>query len=337
MKLRQILATTLVAASAFIASATDEESSYLPNFHGIIRPRFEMETESGDARFQMRNARVSLDGKVGPAIDYFMQVDLCDQGSMKALDFWVRLQLAKGLKFQAGQFRMPFGVDTFRGPATYYFANRSFIGKQICNYRAVGFKMTYKFSQMPLTLEAGVFNPYTIGNHNVWSEEMSYAFKASYPVGNLTFTTGVMSIYPETIRTNLIDACVAWSYDRWHVEAEYMHEHYTNNTHKPCNGYNAFVNYAFPINAGIFNRMSLQGRFDTMTGHSTAKVNDYGELITNDDARKRITIGATITHFRAEKLFLDMRLNYEKYFYDDNISAPIGQDDKIVAEMVLRF
>ena len=150
----------------------------------------------------MRNSRLSLDGKVAPEIDYFLQLDLCDQGTFKPLDFYVRLQVATGLRVQAGQFRVPFGVETFRGPHTYLFANRSFIGKQICNYRAVGCKLSYQLPKLPLLLEAGVFNSSAITLHTVWSKKLAYAAKATYTLGEVKFSTGFMTIAPDNVRAN---------------------------------------------------------------------------------------------------------------------------------------
>lgn len=319
------------------AESVDEKFSYMPNIHGVLRSRYEISTESGESRFQVRNARMSIDGKVAPEIDYFMQVDLCDQGSIKPLDFWARLKIAKGFKVQVGQFRMPFGVEPFRAPHNYIFSNRSFIGKQECNYRAVGFKFIYSFSKIPLQLEGGVFNPYTIGNHNVWSKKMAYATKAVYSWDNIKLTTGIMSICPDLIRANLVDGCISWNNDNWLVEGEYMYEHYTNDTHKPCHGYNAYVDYHIPVKAGVFNRVSFHGRFDAMTAHSSATRNDEGTLETNDPERKRITLGSTISYVRTKNMFVDIRVNYEKYFYSKHTVVPQGQGDKVVVELVLRF
>jgi len=52
----------MVGLDAFAADEVD----YRPNVHGTIRSRFEVATESGDYRFQVRNARVSIDGMVAP-------------------------------------------------------------------------------------------------------------------------------------------------------------------------------------------------------------------------------------------------------------------------------
>lgn len=337
---KKIIAASLLAVQALTGLAAEKDDasfSYVPNFHGVVRPRYEVDFASGKSRFEVRNARLSLDGKVAPTIDYFCQVDLCDQGVIKPLDFWGRIGIIDGLSVQAGQFRMPFGIDPFRAPANYIFSNRSFIARQICNYRAVGAKASYRLPKIPLFVEAGVFNPYAIGNHNVWSRKMAWSAKATYTLRNVGITGGFMSIAPDEVRANLVDACVSWKSGRWLVEGEYMYEFYEDGMHKGCHGFNAFADYRFPIRAGIFNQLSFQGRYDGMTDHSSAVRDDLGNLITNNPARQRITLGATISHFRSAKLFVDLRVDVEKYFYHKNVTVPEGQGDKAVVELVVRF
>lgn len=319
------------------ASETDADISYKPNIHGTVRPRFEMETDGGKARFQIRNARLSIDGKIAKSIDYYFNADFCDRGHIKILDSWARIKITERLAFQAGQFRMPFGVDPFRGPHTYLFANRSFIGRQVCNVRAVGAKIAYSFNQLPLTIEGGVFNPTPIDNHTEWNGDMAYAAKATWNIDNISLSTGIQSIIPDEIRANLIDGAIAWKYDRWTVEGEYMNKHYTNSAHKTCHAWLAFADYEMPIKCGLFNRLSFQARYDGMTDHSNATRDENGKLFTTDPARNRITIGATIGYVKAKNMFLDFRLNYEKYFYHNGVVATTGNGDKVVAEMVLRF
>lgn len=234
-------------------------------------------------------------------------------------------------------FRMPFGVDPFRGPNSYYFANRSFIGKDVCNVRAVGAKLSYDFSEIPLVVEFGAFNPTTIGDHSGWNKSLAFAGKATYTLGNVKLSTGVQSVIPDSIRANLIDGCVSWSANRWIVEGEYMYKHYTNSSHKPCHAYNFFASYYMPIEAGVFNRLSFQGRFDGMTAHSNGKRNDDGVLITDNPPRNRVTVGATISYYRSKNLFVDLRANYECYFYHHDAVTTPDSGDKAVVELVLRF
>ena len=337
---KRLLLAFLLSSSVCIGNISAEEKSenkvnYIPEVHGVVRGRFEASTtESDHYRFQVRNARLNIGGKISSFADYYVQADFCDRGQIKFLDAWARVWVTKEIGFQAGQFRMPFGVDPFKGPATYYFANRSFVGKQMCNYRAVGAKAMWKPSKLPITVEVGAFNPGTIGDHTPWRNTVTFASKLTAKVDNVTFATGFQSIKPDAVRANLIDAAVTWSTGRWLVEGEYMYKHYVNDRHKPAHAYNIYANYAMPIKAGFFNQLSFQGRFDGLTDHSTAVGED---LITDHPTRNRITIGSTISYVRSKNMHLDIRLNYENYFYKNGHTPSVDNDDKITAEIVLSF
>lgn len=339
-RFRYIIFAFIALALAPLHTAAAEPAatdfSYRPNVHGTLRPRYEILTESGESRFMVRNARIILNGFVAPQVDYFMQVDFCAKGKIMPLDFWARLAITPALKIQAGQFRMPFGVDPFRAPHTYFFANRSFLARDMCNYRAVGCKLTYSIPGIPLSAEAGLFNPYTIPNHEVWSKKMSGSARLLFTSRGVKLSAGFMSVAPERVRANLTDFTAGWSDSRWTVEGEVMHEHYTLSAHKAAWSYTLFANYGMPIKAGMFNRMSFQGRFDGITDYSNLYDTD-GALTTTVPSRRRITLGTTITHFNSANLFVDLRLNYEKFFYHKDSVIPEGQNDKVVAELVVRF
>lgn len=338
--LKKILYTAaLIISTAFNASSENADStfSYRPNIHGTFRGRFEASTVESDYRFQVRNARVKIDGKVAAFADYFFQVDLCDRGSIKILDAWARIWASKEVGFQAGQFRMPFGVDPFRAPGNYFFANRSFIGNQVCNYRAVGAKAMWHPVALPLTIEAGAFNPATISDHKTWHNKLAYAAKLTYKIGDISLATGFQSVSPDRIRANSVDGAVTWNHGRWIVEGEYMYKHFTRDNHKATHAYNLFANYHMPVKAGFFNRLSFQGRFDGMTDCSSGKRNDDGVLTTDYPARNRITLGSTISYIRTKSLNLDLRVNYEKYFYHDDYKPTPDTGDKAVVELVVNF
>ncbi len=308
--MKKLLTICASAAIALCAGAQDKEDSisYMPHFHDPVSSR-------------LRNARFSIDGSITKEISYFINTDLCDRGKMKILDAWAKMEFVPNLSLQAGQFRMPFGVDPFRAPHQYYFANRSFIGKQMCNYRAVGAMLIYNFSKLPLKLEAGAFNPYTIGDHAVWEKAIAAAGKATLSAGNMKFSAGASSIRPSGKRANLLGASASWSHARWIVEGEYMHKHYVK----------------MPVKAGIFNRLSFQGRFDGITDHSDAIPDENNCLTLTDPARNRVTVGGTLTTMKAKNMYFDFRVDYEKNFYLHNVKASPEYADKIVAEMVLRF
>ena len=108
---KRVLSGLLILAAmmpAYCRAALNEEGkdkdfSYVPEIHGALRTRYEMDLDGDGSRFQVRNARVSLAGKIAPTIDYFAQTDLCDRGKMKILDAWGRIGIVRGLAFQAGQ------------------------------------------------------------------------------------------------------------------------------------------------------------------------------------------------------------------------------------------
>lgn len=314
-----------------------EAVNYVPDIHGTLRARYEAEFSPSESRFQVRNARVSISGRIARPISYFFNTDLCDRGKMKILDAWGKVAVGGGLDFQAGQFRMPFGVDPFRAPDAYYFSNRSFIAKQMCNYRAVGAKIGWHGLEEKMSIEAGAFNPSTIGDHEVWNRRLAYAVKGTYRLHNVTFATGFQSLEPAGTRTNLVDGSISWTHGAWIAEGEYMHKHYTHATHKPSDAWMAFGAWWTPVKVGVFNRLSLHGRVDGLSDHwDSNKYNDEGHAVTTDAARTRMTGGLTLSYIE-RRMHCDLRLDGEYIRFHHGVTAPQGQRSKIVAELIVRF
>lgn len=61
---------------------------------------------------------------------------------------------------QSDRMRVPFTIDAHRSPHVRFFANRSFIGKQVGDVRDVGATLAYtrKDASLPFILEGGLFN-----------------------------------------------------------------------------------------------------------------------------------------------------------------------------------
>lgn len=55
---------------------TMEIKDYLPEIHGTIRGKYEYQTETGESRFEVRNARFSVSGNVHPLVAYKAEIDL---------------------------------------------------------------------------------------------------------------------------------------------------------------------------------------------------------------------------------------------------------------------
>lgn len=334
---KKYIASILSLTAAFAAFAGESDKvDYIPKIGGAIRARWEIETADGYNRFALRNARVKLRGNIARPVQYYLQADLCNQGKMQFLDGWVRLNAFTGFNVQAGQFRIPFGVDPFRGPGSYVFANRSFIGRDIDNIRAVGVKASYIIPGTGLTVEGGVFSPGTITDHSKWTRQKAFASKAVWNVGDFSIATGFQSIIPDSIRINMADAAITFRHGRVTAEAEYMYKHYTGDAFSPCHAYNVWADYAIPLHKGLFNRLSFQGRIDGSTAHSSGIRDADGHLKADQPYRNRFTVGSTIAYIKAP-MKCELQLNYEKYLYHSDYDAPRGRGDKIVAELIVTF
>ena len=330
-------------ATAALAAAADTTQISAPKVHGVVRGRWEGEWADEShggfgSRFEVRNARVNVSGALPWNIDYFVQADLCNQGKMQFLDAWGRWEFVDRWKVQAGQFRVPFGVDCFLAPGTYYFANRSFLAKQMMNLRQVGVKLGYygAGTSFPVDIEAGVFNTASIADHNVWQKSYTYSAKAIWHVGHVNISASFITTKPGDVRLNIADGSVTWAWQRWRVEGEYQHEYYASHRFKAVNAWNLYGVYTLPVNWRAANFWSFEARFDGMTDHSSGSAHSDGLLGIDHQSRRRITAGTTLGK-TVKGVKAEVRLDYEKYFYNSNTIAPRGQDDKLVAEFTVKF
>lgn len=322
----------------------EDKVDLTPKVHGTIRGKYEYQTEEGDGRFQVRNARVSLEGKVAKAVEYKAEIDLSDEGQIKMLDAYTKIKPVRGLDFTIGQMRVPFTIDAHRSPHQQYFANRSFIAKQVGNVRDVGATVGYSFNVgIPIILQAGMFNGSGLTNQkDFWTNNINFSAKAQIFIPNgFNITLSTQKIRPDHISVMMYDAGAYYHAHGWHVEAEYLFKHYEDNAFKNVHAFEAFVNYDIPLRKCFFTKISPLLRYDYMSDHSDGmryldgEENTEGSLIINDYQRSRITGGLT---FSIAKPFIsDIRLNYEKYFYRSGAIAKPSERDKIVIEVMTRF
>ncbi len=315
-----------------------------PKVHGTIRGKYEYQTEEGEGRFQVRNARVSLDGDLTKVVSYKVEIDLSDEGQIKMLDTYTRLKPVRGLDFTIGQMRAPFTIDAHRSPHLQYFANRSFIAKQVGNVRDVGATIGYSFNVgFPIILQAGMFNGSGLTDQkDFWTSNVNFSAKAQlfFPRGfNLTLST--QKIKPDNVSVMMYDAGAFYHAHGWHVEVEYLYKHYAHNAFDAVHALDAFVSYDIPLRKSFFTKISPVLRYDYMSDHSDGKRYSDGEedtagsFIINDYQRSRLTGGLT---FSLDLPFVsDIRLNYEKYFYRDGAIPKPSERDKIVVEFMTRF
>ena len=343
---RQLVVTAALLGAAMTAAAQSADEQSPVNVHGTIRSKYEYQTEENEGRFEVRNARISVDGKLSPVISYKAEIDLCDEGKIKMLDAYTRLKPVRGLQFTMGQFRVPFTIDAHRSPHQQYFANRSFIAKQVGNVRDVGAALGYTLNAgFPIILEAGLFNGSGLTNQkDFWTNSVNFSAKAQFllPRGfNITLST--QKIKPDNASVMMYDAGAYWHSHGWHLEAEYLYKHYAADAFRPVHAFDSFVSYDIPVKneRSLVRYVTPLLRYDYMSDHSDGmryvdgKANTEDKLIVNDHQRSRLTGGLTLSLKRP--FVSDIRLNYEKYFYRNDGVAKPSEKDKIVVEIMTRF
>lgn len=328
----------------FAAIAAAQDAITTPKIGGTIRSKYEYQTEEGEGRFEVRTARVNISGSVAPIVSYKAEIDLCDEGSIKMLDAYTRIKPTKAWQFTIGQMRVPFTIDAHRSPHQQYFANRSFIAKQVGNVRDVGAEVGYTANVgFPIIMQAGLFNGSGLTNQkDYWTKGSNYSAKvqALLPCG-INIVGSIQKVKPQDVTVMMYDGGINFHKRNFIVEAEYLYKHYSKDAFSAVHAFDAFACYDFKLRKGLFNKISALARYDFMGNHSDGKryldgkANDNGSLIINDYKRSRITSGITLSF---DKPFVsDIRINFEKYLYAKNSIAKPSERDKIVVEFMTHF
>lgn len=317
-----------------------KEPVFTVQLHGTVRAKFEYQPDLGKSRFEVRNARFSLSGKVTPLVDYKAEIDLSDEGSIKMLDAYARLNmLHRKLRLTIGQMRVPFTIDAHRSPHEQYFANRSFIAKQAGNVRDVGATLGWSFGQtVPVTLEGGLFNGSGLtGQKDYWTRSFNYSAKARFLFAErVNLTLSIQKTHPDIVDIHMYDVGAYYENPLWHIEAEYLRKNYARDAFPGVNVVDAFVCRNVPLKSRALKQLSILARYDYMSDHSRGVADpDTGALVADDPERHRVTGGVTFSlglPFRA-----DIRINYEAYFYRATATPALSEQDKFVAEFMVRF
>lgn len=307
---------------------------------GTLRGKYEYQTEEQEGRFEVRTARVSVTGDLTPLVSYKAEIDLCDEGSIKMLDAYARIKPARDWKFTIGQMRVPFTIDAHRSPHEQYFANRSFIAKQVGNVRDVGLTVGYNFDAgFPIVVEAGLFNGSGLtGQKDFWTKSVNYSAKMQFlfPKG-IGLVASTQKIHPNGNDIYMYDLGLYYHTSRLHLEAEYLYKTYSHQAYDDVHSVDAFASYTFPLkhDKWLVKSISPLVRYDYMTDHSDGSRGDDNKLYTTDHQRSRLTGGVTFS--LAKPFVSDIRLNYEKYFYKNGVTPKTSERDKIVLEVMTRF
>lgn len=324
-----------------------EKQKHVSLIHGILRGKYEYEHSLDASRFEVRNARLSVDGVLSLKSSYKLEVDLCDESQIKMKDAWVRVNPWKTFRATIGQQRMPFSIDAHRNPSAQYFANRSFIAKQVGDMRDVGFQLGYDFmnaiGRKVLSVDVGLFNGSNLDNQKTaWFSSPCYSARVQYyPIKRLAVMPSIQhqQIADRQASYTSIDFGAYYEFFGFHIEAEFLRKLYAHDAFNNCNAIDAMTMYKMPIKKGYLNGISYLLRYDYMDNHSDGKkgfVIGTTRLQQSDAERHRLTAG--LTFHVANKYFpTDIRLNYEKYWYPHGGTPKESEQDKLVAELMIRF
>lgn len=347
-----ILVVLLLLIGSALCKAQGLDS--LVNLHGVLRGKYEYQPELNGGRFEVRNARMSISGKLSMRSEYKLEVDLCDESAIKMKDAWVRLLPWRSLRVSIGQQRMPFTIDAHRNPANQFFANRSFIAKQVGDMRDVGLQVGYTFQassgRTVALVDAGIFNGSNLDNQKTaWNKNVNYSARLQwFPIQGLAIVPSIQhtTIADRQARYTSLDMGMYYEAYGWHIEGEYLHKQYAHDAFSDCDAVNAMLRYRMAIKGeqSFFHHIDYLARYDYMGDHSDGKKGfallDDGtpssRLQISDYARHRMTLGMTFG-IRNPYLPTELHLNYERYWYPNGGIAKESEQDKLVAELMIKF
>ena len=342
MKKQIVFFVFLLASVSLQAQMVDlkQLKEYFPEIHGTIRGKYEYQTTNNTQRFQVRNARVGLVGNIiSDKLGYKAEIDLSDEGKIKMLDAYARVTPFSHFTITVGQMRVPFTIDAHRSPHSQYFANRSFIAKQMGSLRDAGMTIGYAREEgIPFSVEAGLFNGSGLTEQKEWHKALSYSGKLILnPFDGYNLTLSTQRIHPNKYSTYMYDVGTFYEWNNWHIEAEGMYKHFAHADYPDVWAVNTFVNYDlfFRNRKFLFKKVSFLARFDYMGNNSDGATDEDGRLRVADHERHRVTGGLTFSF--GKPFQADLRLNYEKYFYHELSQAKEAEQDKIVVELMLHF
>lgn len=299
----------------------------LPDIDGVLKTKFEYDLENSRERFEVRNARFGVKGKVNNYVSYRAELDLSDEGKIKMLDAFVRFTPVKNLDFYLGQRKIPFSTDYIRNPAENIFANRSFLAKYINDgMRDIGFYINYKLTgSIPVDMLIGAVNG-TGNNNPQWIERPNLAGRLVVGPEEGFRIAGNIYYGEAEFRDNLamFGGEVRYSKGMFFIESEYINRNWTDtiSTRRHDDGLYIHSYYNFKLNNHIFSLLTPTARVD-LIGPS---------VFDNNIDASRLTMGFN-AGLDQKQFYAEIRINYENYFR----SALPVHTDKITIEFIARF
>lgn len=339
----------------------EETKPFVPHVTGLLKTRFENDTQTGNIRFNVNNARLGIGGfntTAAGTFRYRFQAELNTEGKFNILDAYAAYS-AGAFEISLGQQQYSFGTELNRGPRFNYFASPSFLASYTGSYyhtaaesqddktgnlgaRDIGLIGKYRHrSEVPINALAGLVNGSGI-NNPAWSKRLNFVARLWIePAPALAGMGGAVSFY--TGRTPFGDPIrmtggeLRYVSDRWRIEGEYARRNLVQDG-KADNLDLAALHaiYFKPLKHwGAVKFLAPMARWDY--GRNITLKDAAGELVHFD--ANRATAGLTVG-FAQTLLKCELRLNYEHYFLSRETAAV--QDNpafhnKFIVEFFLAF
>jgi hypothetical protein len=312
---------------AYSQDSSVVKSEYMPDLDMILKVKAEYDLNNSLMRFEVRNARFGLKGKINEYMSYKIELDLSDEGKMKMLDAYVKLTPVKNLDIYLGQRKIPFSTDYMRNPAENIFANRSFLAKYINDgLRDIGFYIDYKIeTSVPVDILFGAVNG-TGNNNPQWIEKPNLVGRLSIGPETGFRATGNVYYGEADYRYHLamLGGELRYTYGKIFIESEYISLNYTDTLDARIHNDGFYVHsyYNILLDKKMIRMISPTVRWD-LIGNS---------IFRNEIEANRLTFGVNMG-FEKRQFYSEIRLNYENYLKS---SLPI-HTDKLTLEFIARF
>ncbi len=222
------------------SAATKPSSLYTPNVYGVVMAAFNVSTNNGISRFNVRNTRFGVKGQASRDMSYAMQIDFHNQGSVSVLDAYVKYK-RNNFDFRFGQQQINLTKDLNRGPSSNLFSTRSLAAVYSTTYfkvnsdgsesvsslgsRDIGVHLDYKIdTDIPIHISGGIFNGTGINNAE-WDNQVNYTVRVTAG-GSKGLFAGASYYTGETPQDQGVDiysAEVSYNSDKFFAESLYQH------------------------------------------------------------------------------------------------------------------
>ncbi len=285
----------------------------------VFKGKYEINTQTGESRFSVRNSRIGFVGNLNPLISYKFMLELSSEGKFNVLDLYARFKPAKGFTITFGQGAIPLYNGYTISPGPLNFANRPFVGKYFASTRDIGLTAKYVIKQkgFPIAVEAGIYNGSGINNPQ-WTESPSYGGRVEF--GEMAKGVRVTAKAYKTKKDakDILYYGADFRYKRanYYIETEVMEKYNIDNKNSSLFATYVQGGYTFPLNSKTLTGIEPVGRWDAM-----------GENISERGfGVNRVTLGVNLL-FNTKPLTTVLRLNYEQYF--KNYTLPVFTTDEM--------